>query len=409
MADLTQAMLKELQSMIKVNNEEGEESRFIETGNIGFDMAISNGKGIPLGCSILFWGSQGCGKTTLFADVARRLIEKGKKNNEPFKVLYIDVEGSEFLTLDSRLGLKKYYHSCDFLRTDGKDHETGEIHPITWSLIESMYDAILAEKPGFKDIKLVIIDSINNVLSAQQEKNSITSGDFGTRAKERSNFWAKYLPQCKQKKVSTFMISQARTKQDAVLSPYVSKEKPAGSFADFHNADVILKCIKASASSHDDSAKKVTLTAYNETKDQDRFILVLDPTAEGSKNRIARTYKCEVLIEKGFGAHNFYSLRKILEFHGFLKKNGAWYQFAKELIKGFNLPDKKMNREEVNKILRQNEELFVKFLKETDCYSIVSKTEDIAESDIDMTEDIDTLNTVDNDMCNDDNDEDDEE
>ena len=375
MADLTQARLKELQSMIEVVKDEDRESKFIETGNIGFDMAISNGKGIPLGCSILFWGSQGCGKTTLFADVARRLIEKGKKEQTPFKVLYIDVEGSDFLIIDGRLGLKKYYHSLDFLRIDGSNKETGESRTITWSLIEGVYDAILAEKPGFKDIKLVIIDSINNVLSAQQEKNSISSGDFGTRAKERSNFWAKYLPQCKQRNISTFMISQARTKQDAVLNPYASKEKPAGSFADFHNADVILKCVRPSASAYDDSAKKVTSTAYSETKDQDRFILVLDPTAEGSKNRIARTYKCEVLIEKGIGAHNYYSLRKMLEFHGFLKKNGAWYQFNKELIKGLNLPDKKINRDEVNKILQQNEELLIKFLKEVDCYTIVSKND----------------------------------
>ena len=58
---------------------------FIETGNIGFDLALSNGKGIPVGASVLLWADPGCGKSTILADVSKRLLKRSKKNNIPFK------------------------------------------------------------------------------------------------------------------------------------------------------------------------------------------------------------------------------------------------------------------------------------------------------------------------------------
>ena len=47
--------------------------------------------------SLILWGPPGCGKTTLFADVARRLIKAHKAQGEPFRVLYLAVEGSKEL------------------------------------------------------------------------------------------------------------------------------------------------------------------------------------------------------------------------------------------------------------------------------------------------------------------------
>ena len=382
MAELTQAILKELEAMIEIDPE----PEFVETGNIGFDMAVSNGKGLPLGYSILFWGKQGCGKTTLFADVALRLLKKHKNEGKPFKVLYIDVEGSTSLLLNSVLGsgLREFYNSHDFL------YPTLKGKNFTWSQIELFYEAVLNDKGPYKGVKLIIIDSINNVLSDQNVKNSVSSGDFGTKAKDRSNFWAKYLPLCKQKGVSTFMVSQARTKQNAMVGS--TTEKPAGSFSDFHNADVILKCI--SMNDKKDASKSLEKTIYGETQDKFKFILILDPTAEGSKNRIDRTYKCEVLLQKGFGAHNYYSLRKMLVFHHFLKENGAWYSFSKDLVEGLNLPDKKLNRNDVNMIIKEKAGDFVELLKRLGCYSPVAKNGEITE--VVSNEDSDeTVNEID--------------
>ena len=381
MAELTQAALKELNEWAQPEPE----TEFIETGNIGFDMAVSNGKGLPLGNSILFWGSPGCGKTTLFADVARRLIKDHKDKGEPFRVLYLAVEGSKELM--KKLGLREYIDSRDFIYIERR---------FTWSQVELLYDAVLAGKGEYKDVKLVVIDSINNVLSDQNIKNSVASGDFGTKAKERTNFWAKYLPVCKQKKITTFMVAQMRQKQDAGVGMFVEKEKAAAGFADLHNADVIFKCKKLT--NNDDSKKVVTKTAFGESKDTIRYVLMLDPTNAASKNRIDQTYQCEILLEKGFGAHNYYALRKMLILHGFLKKNGGWYNFPKEVAEGLNISDKKMYLKDVNDVIKEKTGDLVEFLKEAGCYSIIPKDGGVTEiSSSDDLDDSDSLEGYTND------------
>ena len=106
---------------------------------------------------------------------------------------------------------------------------------------------------------------------------------------------------------------------------------------------------------------------------------MLDPTNAASKNRIDQTYQCEILLEKGVGAHNYYALRKMLILHGFLKKSGGWYSFTKEVVEGLNITDKKMYLKDVNEVIKENAGAFVELLKETGCYSILPKDGGITE------------------------------
>jgi hypothetical protein len=192
------------------------------------------------------------------------------------------------------------------------------------------------------------------------------------------------------------MVAQMRQKQDAGASAFAEKEKAAAGFADLHNADVIFKCKKLT--NNKDSVKVVTKTAFGQNKDTVRYVLMLDPTNAASKNRIDQTYQCEILLEKGFGAHNYYALRKMLVLHGYLKENGAWYNFPKEVAEGLNISDKKMYLAPVNEIIKENIDKFVALLKETDCYSVVLKSggtkeiagdEDVEEQTVETTYNVD--------------------
>ena len=346
------------------------DTTFLETGNIGFDMAMSNGLGLPVGSSILLWAGHGCGKSTLFGDVARRLIESHKAANKPFKVVYVAVEGSRELM--KKLGLKEYMESRDFIYIERR---------FTWRQVEQLYEMIIRGEGAYKDVKLVVIDSVNNVLSDQNLKNSVADGDYGTKARERANFYGKYLPLCKQLGITTFMVSQIRQKQDTMA--FGEKKKAAVGDPDLHNADIVVRCRANTDSKNLDVEKIERETAYGKSKEVVKYIMELDPTNNSSKNRYDLTHRCEILIEKGVGCHNYYSLRKILVYQGFLKVAGSSYTFDKSLSETFGLPEKGVKREEANKIIKDKAGDLIAFLKKINCYSI---TKDDAVRIIDPSE-----------------------
>ena len=360
MAEDSLKITKDLKEQFASYAEPEPDTQFLETGNIGFDMAMSNGLGIPVGGSTLLWAGHGCGKTTLFADVAKRLIKSHKKAGKPFKVVYLAVEGSRELM--KKLGLKEYMDSKDFIYIEKR---------FSWRQIEVLYELIIKQEPPYDGVKLVVIDSVNNVLSDQNLKSSIADGDFGTKARERGNFYGKYLPMCKQLGISTFMISQIRQKQDAMS--FGEKKKAAVSDSDLHNADIIVKCKAVTDSKNPDVEKVAIKTAFGESKEVIKYLMELDPTNSSSKNRYDRTHKCEILIEKGVGCHNYFALRKILEFQGFLKCASGYFSFDKALCEAFDLPDKKLRREETNTIISEKTSELVTFLKEAGCYSITKE------------------------------------
>ena len=99
---------KMLRSTVKesMNNKEQE---YLQTGNLGFDLALTDGKGIPIGGSILLWSTPGVGKTTVVGDICKRLLLQTEGSEEPFRIMYIDTEGSKELLY--HLGLKEFMDS----------------------------------------------------------------------------------------------------------------------------------------------------------------------------------------------------------------------------------------------------------------------------------------------------------
>ena len=53
-----------------------EVTEYITSGDIGLDLCLSNGQGIPLGANIMLFGLPGTGKTTIFCDIIVRIMRR---------------------------------------------------------------------------------------------------------------------------------------------------------------------------------------------------------------------------------------------------------------------------------------------------------------------------------------------
>lgn len=348
--------------------------KYIETGNVGLDLALTDGKGLPMGSSTLFWAKPGSGKTTVVVDTSKRLIKQFKDTDEPFKVLYLAVEDSRGLM--TSLGMDEYIASKDFIYIQRR---------LCWRQVETLYEAVLSGQfEQYKDVKLIVIDSINNVLSDQNVKNSAADGDYGTKARERSAFYSKILPLCKEKGLSSFFISQVRKKQN-VQTQWEDPNRAAVSDVDLHNVDIILKCSASSKST--DATDIVETTAFGEDKVFLKRVFKMDSKATDCKNRYVPGNAVELLFEKGKGVLNFYAVKKLLEVNKLFKGSGSWYSFDPEICSTFEIPTGKLRREEANAIIQKHVGDFVELLKKMGKYKVkANEVEVAAEDDIEESE-----------------------
>lgn len=291
---------------------------FQETGVFGFDLAVSNGRGLPIGGCVLMYSAPGSGKSTLCADIARKLLQKNEDAGIPYKCLYIDIEGgSKGLALNN--GLNRFVteeHGRRLLYRRSKC--------TTWNDIEQMFRDILSGEEHVKDVKLVIIDSITTIMSEAQadRKSDINKGDFGTSAKDRYILFNKYLLDLKDKGVSFILIAQQRTKQGA--SMFEDQKKAATADGDEHIVDVILKLSRSGGGNNVETKKVEVMSAVTGDKDkisEQFFCTITSPT----KNRYfaAANAKVPVLVRIGKGIVNRYTIKNMLETYGYLKVGGS--------------------------------------------------------------------------------------
>ena len=359
----------EQKSLLTEALKKAEPTQFIETGDVGLDLALSDGKGLPLGSSTLFWAKPGCGKTTVVTDACKRLIQAARNRGERFQVLYLAVEDSR--SLMSALGMDEYIESGDFIY-----YAQG----FKWSHVETFYQAVLNGHKGYEDVKLVVIDSINNVLSEQQSEKSIAAGDYGTKARERYAFYQKFLPLCKEAKVSSFFIAQVRHNQESANNKYSPSDKAAVADGDLHNVDIILKCTASSTGS--DASKIEEETIFGKDKVASKCIFKMDSKATYCKNRYTRGNTVELLFEKGKCVWNYYAVKKLLLGNNLIKDSSSWYSFDSELCANFGIPSNKMRNSEVNKIVQEHIGDLIEVLKKMGRYKV-----GIKETEIEVDED----------------------
>ena len=342
-------------------------AKYLETGNVGLDLALTDGDGLPMGSSILLWATPGVGKTTVIGDLCKRLISTYNTKEEPFKVLYLDVENSG--TLLYALGLGEYKKRQEFIHV---------VKPLCWRQIGDIYDCILNKDDIWKDIKVVVIDSVNSVLSDQNIKNSVADGDYGTRPRERSNFYSKFFGRCKEEGVTTILISQSRQKQGA--TQFEDPNKPAVSNIDLHYVDIILKCTAKHNAT--DASKVEEETVFGKDKVAGKYILVMDSKATGCKNRYIKGHAVEMMVERGKKVHNFYTIRRMLEANGYIKVAAGYYAFSPEVCETIGIPDKKVRLAVANSLIEQNTGAFIELLKKAGKYKVgIGETEVPASQD----------------------------
>ena len=364
----------EQRSILDKALEKAKPTEYVETGDVGLDLALSDGKGLPLGSSTLFWAKPGCGKTTVVTDACKRLIQSAKNRGEKFQVLYLAVEDSR--SLMSSLGMDEYIESGDFIY-----HARG----FRWRHVETFYEAVLNGYKGYENVKLIVVDSVNNVLSDQQSEKSIADGDYGTKARERYSFYQKFLPLCKEAQVSSFFIAQVRHNQAASTQYGAPTDKAAVGDGDLHNVDIILKC--TATSDKKDASKIDEETIFGVDKVASKCIFKMDSKATYCKNRYTRGNTVELLFEKGKCVWNYYTVKKLLLGHNLIKYSGSWYTFDPEICAGLGLPDSKLRNAEVNRIVQEHAGDFVDILKSMGKYKVgLRETEIVLDEDIEVSE-----------------------
>lgn len=286
-------------------------TEFFETGNIGLDMAVSDGRGIPVGGVVTMYAAPGAGKSTTCVDVTRRLLKKWHEQGLDYKVLYID--GEKTNDLMHGLGLEQYVDDGTFLYHGGL---------VTFSALQEYCDAIIDGDERLKDVKLIIIDSLQSIACGREMKGDLESGDFGDAVRYRNRFYKTYLPQLKAQGVSCIFVSQQRKKQ-AVMNPHENPNKSALTDGDKHYADVLL-CFSKSTDSQNPETKKYDIqmaSSGSDAKISDFFFITIK--IDSDKNRYGVRGEVKTLIRYGYGCDNWWILHNILKQYKHLRNKGS--------------------------------------------------------------------------------------
>ena len=350
---------KMLENSIK-ESMENKKQEYMQSGNLGFDLALTDGLGIPLGSSILLWSTPGVGKSTLLGDVCRRILLQTEDEGNEFKIMYLDTEGSKPLL--TKLGLEEFISNGRFI------YQPKPL--LTWDTVSAFYEAVLREFKDFKGVKVIIIDSTTNVLSNANLDKSGSEGDFGSRAKERYYFYSKYLMQCKEKGITSFFISQARNNKDAGL--YGDPDKAAVANGDMHAVDIILKCSKITSKGEIKAVSKDT-NFGGSVKAVEKYILKMDSQTGKGKNRFWDGLPAETVVFRGKCCDNTYTLRSLLLGAGYIKQSGAWYSVDEEVCKLLNIEPTKKQIKVLNQIIKDNAGTLFDLLKKSDDFHVIPR------------------------------------
>lgn len=329
--------------------------KFMYTDNVAFDIAVSNGKGLPLGVFLMIAAPKGVGKTSLCCSLMQNLLKKHKDNGIPFQVIYIDIEGSK--TLANNFGLAEFIESGNLI------HITGAV---TYAELEELYTDVLKGKEEVKDVKLIFIDSIANVTTDKMIEKGVEDAHFGITAKAATEFFTKMTPFCVSKEITTIMINHEKVDQEAGKDfTGKSAKKEAGSDAAKYFSSALLRLSKKTSASNDGINKFSINTMSGKKEITDKFKVTIKSP---DKNRFCNIGEVEMLVKGGARVIDEYPIKCILLNSGLVKNPSAGYYTLDALIAPEGQEDKKLTTKEFNKYISTNKQWFIEFLRQKDLY-----------------------------------------
>ena len=365
---------------IKTVDIESLATSFRETGCVPLDLALTNGRGIPEGGSVLFFANSGCGKTTIFADMCKNVLERALEKGEDYKIVYVDIEGSRDLLLS--MGLGPYIVSGNLILKEGS---------VTFNQLEEVYEDVLAwsedptnskNKEEYKNVKIIIVDSLNMVQSQALMNKAVDDGDYGSNAKERNRFYQKYFARCKGAGLTNMYITQIRQKMDAMA--FGEKTKAAIAESDKFYFDIVMKGSKSEGAAKD--MEKVTInTVFGKQEIQNRCKVTLKTDkGEWVKNRYGHYPNVDLLLEFSKRVISTYTVREMLVDLGLISAgtNGR-YTYSK-LLQETLAPDgievdvtKNFLKKDINIFVTQNYKTLLNMLKANDLFKLIDTSIDI--------------------------------
>lgn len=357
-------------------------TEYIESGNVGLDIGFSNGKGIPRGANIMFFGLPGTGKTTIFCDIIVRIMKRYKEAGIPMRMHYVDSESSRDL-LESTGVMEYVYDKEEYAPQQVIYHE----YVNSFSYLENLYRRMLTDKDNWnRDVHFVFIDSVTNLLSDSQLTEAVNKADFGDNARIRKKLYGKWLQVIKEYQITQFWSVQMSTKQNVQM--FEDPKKPAVSEFDKHEMDIICRLTADKDTKKIDITKTKVHTIEGEKEILKKYLIKVDPgQAAHTKNRHGQNIPINIMLYPGHGIINAYIIRKMLETYKLVNKvDSINYSMSPEFAEymgqealeqaGITDINKFKRKPSLNRLCSLNNAKMIQYFKEHDMYKMVAKEED---------------------------------
>lgn len=278
------------------------------------------GGGMPLGRMVIYYSSEGVGKTTLALTNCLDFCRKDKI------AVYLDFENAVSESLLDGIGLSPYLGKSFFLH-QGMD---------TYEDFETVVNGYLSAS----NIGLVVVDSEAAIKPSMLNERSLEDPLPALKARLTSTLLLKYSSTFKKKNITTLWIQQMRT----VLS--------------------------FSGNSYDDCAGGNALQFYADLKlrfrakkfhySEEKGFYGVDVDVEVDKNKTAPRRKTSMCISYGNGFDPLLSIMKVFEKSEFVQQNGAFFNID---LKDGNPPTQVRGRPGLEKYIEANKAQIINSMK----------------------------------------------